>query len=150
LGFIQVRTTPGGFTRKRLINVMVRELDTTTLFKKSRSSVATDLGLVEHLPTRTPQYVLDLNVIFDMIRNRRKAEDAGRAMTAACNSLVVRAVTGECTAQLRRQSQYPARLLSFAVKLPMLPQPLEAGVLSMLNSLQRRIFPARAGEGQLS
>jgi GNAT superfamily N-acetyltransferase len=148
VGFKTVRTTPGGATRKRLINIMVRELDTTTLFKSSRST-ATDLGLVQHLPTRTPQYVLDLNVIFDLIRNRTNAESAGQVMKAAFNNLIRLAVTGEFIEELRRNSQGPDPLLAFALKLPVLAQPLEADVSPMLNTLQQRIFPSRAADGRL-
>lgn len=150
LGFAHVRTTPGGTTRKRLINIMVRELDTTTLFRRPQSTAVADLGLVERLPARTPQYVLDLNVIFDMIRNRTKAEDAGRVMKAAFNNLIRLAVTGEFIEELRRHSQEPDPLLAFALKLPILPQPLEADMLVVLNVLQQRIFPVRAAEGRLT
>jgi GNAT superfamily N-acetyltransferase/predicted nucleic acid-binding protein len=148
LGFRLVRTAAGGATRKRTINVMVRELDTTTLFRHSRSKSPTDLGLVEHLPTRTPQYILDLNVIFDMVRKRIKAEDAGRVMKAAFNNLIRLAVTGEFIEELRRHSQEPDPLLAFALKLPILPQPVD--VSAILNTLQDRIFPVRAIEHKLT
>lgn len=149
LGFRLARTTPGGSARRRVINVMVRELDTNTLFRSSQSTAA-DLGLVEHLPARTPLYVLDLNVMFDVVRSRANADDAGRVMKAAFNNLIRLAVTGEFIEELRRHSQQPDPVLAFALTLPVLAQPIEADILPMLSTLQHRIFPARAAQGQLT
>ena len=147
--FEHVRTAPGGSTRNRLINIRVRELNTPNLFKQSISEPLADLRLVERLSTRSPQYVIDLNVMFDVVRKRVNAEDAGKIMSAGFNNLIRLAVTGEFIEELKRNSQPPDPVLEFAMRLPILPQPVQREISNMLNALAVKIFPQRAHENLL-
>jgi len=150
MGFEHVRTAPGGSTRNRVINVRVRELNTPHLFKPLALRRMDDLGLVERLPARAPQYVIDLNVMFDVVRRRMNAEDAGRIMTAGFNNFVRLAITREFIEELRRNSQPPDPVLEFAMRLPILPHPVPEEMSNILGVLEQRIFPQRAREGRLT
>jgi GNAT superfamily N-acetyltransferase len=150
MGFRHVRTASGGVTRNRVINVRVRELNTPNLFNTPIFHGSADLGLIEHLPTRAPQYVIDLNVMFDVVRRRVKADDAGRIMTAGFNNLVRLAVTGEFIKELQRSSQSPDPVLEFATRLPVLSQPVPEEISRIVSALERQVFPQRVLEGRLT
>lgn len=151
MGFEHVRTAPGGATRNRSINIRVRELDSPHLFRTrtAKESLA-DLRLVERLSARAPQYVIDLNVMFDVVRKRVNAEYAGRIMTAGFNNLIRLAVTGEFIEELKRHSTSPDPVLEFALQLPILPQPLRQDIVATLSLLAAEIFPDRARRGSLT
>ncbi len=149
MSFEHVRTAPGGSSRNRLINIRVRELNTPHLFRTYGGSQA-DLRLIERLSTRSPQYVIDLNVMFDIVRKRVNAEQAGRIMKAGFNNLIRLAVTGEFIEELKRHSQPPDPILEFAVRLPILPQPVEKDIAGLMISLAAHIFPDRAKSKMLT
>lgn len=149
--FGHVRTAPGGPTRNRSINIRVRELNTPHLFRLQTSSEpAADLRLIDRLSTRAPQYVIDLNVMFDVVRRRVNAEQAGLIMKAGFNNLIRLAVTGEFIEELKRHSQPPDPILEFALRLPILPQPIEKDATTILSSLAMQIFPERAKLNKLT
>jgi GNAT superfamily N-acetyltransferase/predicted nucleic acid-binding protein len=150
MGFRHVRTAPGGATRNRVINVRVKELNTPNLFNATGPVVAADLGLIEGLPTRAPRYVVDLNVVFDILRRRVNAEDAGRIIRAGFNNLLRLAVTNEFIEELRRNSQDVDPVLEFALRLPILPQEAPEEISNLIDVLERKIFPQRVLENRLS
>src|SRR6267142_5589889 len=76
MGFGIIRTRPGGHTKRRTINVRIRELSTPHLFSiasSQKEQPAQDLRLVSRLYDVSPIYVLDLNVLFDLLKKRANA-----------------------------------------------------------------------------
>jgi ribosomal protein S18 acetylase RimI-like enzyme/predicted nucleic acid-binding protein len=151
MGFELAGVKPGGPSRKRTLNVRVRQLNTRTLFSLV-SPDAQDLGLVDRLAIREPVYVIDLNVFWDVVRKRPRSAYAAEVVSAALRQLVHVVVTPEFIRELNRTSRPlpndPA--LEFAVQLPILPEPDTATVDNLVSKLADMIFPGKATTGTLS
>ena len=97
MGFETLRTRPGGKTTARTINVRVRNLNTPTLFDfVERESVHVrkrDLMLLDRLPTRVPLYLIDLNVLLDLVKTTPGKETVSKLFSAALANRVRLAVT---------------------------------------------------------
>lgn len=150
--FQSVRTKPGGLSRNRSINVRVRELDTPRLFSlfPERAFADSDLRLVERMSTKAAVYVLDLNVFFDIAKERNDNEEAGRLLAAAFSNLIRLAVTSEFITELQRNSKAPDPILKFALQLPVLQSPARDHIERITKDLAILIFPQQASQGQLS
>ncbi len=124
-GFERVRTQPGGASRHRQIVVHVRELDTDTLFSKENGTAdEIDLGIRGRSAREAPFFALDLNVYFDLVRNRSQSESARRLFGAALAHTVRLAVADEFVGELRRTSEQAAEdpVLQLALRLPRIPK----------------------------
>jgi len=128
LAFEVVHTKPGGRTTGRQINIRVRELDCPTLFKLVASAAqhsTLDLKLSSRLFNVSPIYVLDLNILYDLLKNRSNVEDVGRIVRASFNNLIRLAVTEEFIRELERTSNPSPTdpILELATRLPRLKSP---------------------------
>ena len=124
-GFERVRTQPGGASRQRQIVVHVRELDTDTLFSRENGTAdEIDLGIRGRSAREAPFFALDLNVYFDLVRNRSQSESARRLFGAALAHTVRLAVADEFVGELRRTSDQAAEdpILQLALRLPRIPK----------------------------
>ena len=152
--FEAVRTRPGGKTTKRTINIRVRELDTPRLFAQVRSirQDIVDLGLLSRFSNLSPKYLIDLNVMYDLVKKRPKAEEAGRLINAGFDNRVRLAVTEEFSNELRRTSNpgVPDPILELALKLPTVPMPPPEWAAEATERLSGLIFPERASRGTLT
>jgi predicted nucleic acid-binding protein/ribosomal protein S18 acetylase RimI-like enzyme len=128
LGFAITGRFPGG-KRGRTINRYAFALDVPSLFNQHRPSippVAEPVGQKIHvrpiLPT--PVYVIDLNVLFDAVRDRDDGE-ALRTLSMGFDSDIRLAVTSEFTRELQRHSRQTEKdpVLKLARALPTLPEP---------------------------
>jgi predicted nucleic acid-binding protein/GNAT superfamily N-acetyltransferase len=141
----------GGFSRKRIINLRVRQLNTRTLFSPI-ADYAQDLGLVDRLAIREPVFVIDLNVFWDVVRQRPRSSYAAEVVAAAFHQLVHVVVTSEFVKELGRTSRPdptdPA--LEFAMQLPVLPEPDSVKLSLLVEGLSRIVFPAQVRDGVLS
>src|ERR1700687_5356995 len=81
LQFETIRAKPGGKTTGRTINIRVRELNTPRLF--TLEPAATDLSLLSRFSNLSPRYLIDLNVMYDVVKKRAKADEAGRLINAS-------------------------------------------------------------------
>ena len=88
LGFLVARQKPGGVSRKRLLNVRIKQLNSPNLFQPQFPSTVSDLGLVERLGTHTAVYAIDLNVFWDVVKRRPRSEYAADVIGAAFNRLI--------------------------------------------------------------
>jgi len=136
LSFEIVRTISGGRTTGRQINVRVRELDGLRLFSLAAhvvQSSALDLKLISRLSDVSPTYVLDLNILYDLLKKRANVEDVGRIVRASFNNLVRLAVTEEFIRELERTSipDPTDPILEMARRLPRLKAP----PLQILNQI---------------
>lgn len=144
-GFYIVRQLPGGRTSGRIINVRVHELASASLWTSDA-----DFGTAHWMqvaPTSPilaiPAYALDLNILFDLLKNRRNAEQARRLFSTALNGDVRLCVSREFAEELRRHSvgQASDPVLQFAESLPTLP-PLEHAD-ELMQGLRMLVFPGR-------
>ena len=125
-----------------------------TLFtSRERRRVAAEpsLRLVERLSNPSPLYLIDLNVMFDVVRRRVNESSAGRVIRAGFQNLVRLAVAEEFIKELTRAgaaiSDDP--VLRLAKQLPVLPEPPKETVDKLGKVLAPVLFPQRSGANQL-
>lgn len=136
-GFALHRTEPGGRTTNREINVYLRELDVPSLFGKAAAMDESPPPAAEaitfrdrpRLPAR--RWVLDLNVVFDALRQR----DRGQSLWLLGAAPIV--VTAELIRELERTSTEPDDdFLRAARSLPRLPEPPADQVARLTGALR--------------
>ena len=108
-GFVARRVRDGGQARQRTIVLRSRELDTANLFAlmaaPSVSGQGTvDLGLRLRSAFEAPLYVIDLNVLFDLTKQRARSAIANRLFGAALAHQVRLAAAPELIVELERTS----------------------------------------------
>ncbi|OWQ92518.1 hypothetical protein CDQ92_19825, partial [Sphingopyxis bauzanensis] len=154
LGFEVIRTRPGGKTRGRTINVRVLELSTPSLldFAIANPSALGSLSIAAPLAGRAPLYVLDLNVIFDVTKQRVRGPAASRVMAAAFENDVRLAITAELVKELERHSKPESSdpVLELAKALPRLPLPPRSSGDAYMAELALIVFPDRTRDGKLT
>ena len=139
LGFNVTGRHPGG-KRGRTINRYALELDVPTLFSQARpaaDSIQQPLHVRPVLETRT--YVIDLNVFFDVVRDRDSGE-AVDILSMGFDSDMRLAVTEEFTRELERHSsQANDPVLKLARALPTLPEPRPEALRPLIEDLRREL-----------
>jgi len=129
-GFVARRSYPGGEARNRTIILRARDLATESLFSlleppNASSQSAIDLGLRMRSASQAPLYVIDLNVMFDVIKNKSRPRSpvAGRLIAAALAHQIRLAVTPEFIVELERETRGEEvdPVLKLARQLPRLP-----------------------------
>jgi GNAT superfamily N-acetyltransferase/predicted nucleic acid-binding protein len=141
----------GGLSRKRMTNLRVMQLNTRTLFSPI-ADYAHDLGLVDRLAIREPVFVIDLNVFWDVVRQRPRSSYAGQVVAAAFHQLVHVVVTSEFVKELGRTSRPDSTdpALEFAMQLPVLSEPDSVKLALLVEDLSRIVFPDQVRGGALS
>lgn len=127
-GFVARRVRDGGQARRRTIVLRSRDLDTANFFTLMAPPAAsgqgtTDLGLRPRSAFEAPLYVIDLNVLFDLTKQRARSAIANRLFGAALAHQVRLAVALEFIVELERTSNDPSNdtILKLARQLPKLP-----------------------------
>jgi GNAT superfamily N-acetyltransferase/predicted nucleic acid-binding protein len=145
-GFYIIQQVPGGRSRRRTINVRVHELPMSSLWDTSEG----DTGEWLHGPVvtpllPTPTYVLDLNILFDVIHGRPEAELARKVFSAALHGDFRLCVSQELAEELERSSQdvLADPVLQFARELPTLPPVPWSSLDPMIEDIRRIVFPDR-------
>lgn len=87
LKFETVATKSGGATRGRIINIRARQFNTPALFGYRRP--VSGIPLNDPLPNLTTVFAFDLNVFFDVVKRRSRADYGAAVMAAAFNILSV-------------------------------------------------------------
>lgn len=154
LQFETIRTKPAK-TVSRTINIRIRELDTPRLFPPKRptaQAAATDLSLLSRFSNLSPRYLIDLNVMYDVVKQRPKADEAGQLINACFDNRVRLAVTEEFVTELRRTSTpgKPDPILELAMKLPTLPKAPPELIAEITRNLSPIVFPERTAKGSLT
>lgn len=156
LGFNTLKVVQGGKSAGRLINVRVRDLDVPSLLglmTKQKSKVLPNLGIGVDTSSQAPSYSFDLNVIFDVVKERSRKKQAGAVFHLAFNNHIRLSVTDEFLAELKRVSaKFPEdQMLKLAQTLPRLPAPSDESEISqLLNELAKTIFPDQVRDGSVS
>jgi predicted nucleic acid-binding protein/ribosomal protein S18 acetylase RimI-like enzyme len=147
-GFVQVSKRQGGAARKRAILVHVRELDSDNLFAFAdrQESDVPDLGIRRRSAGDNPIYAFDLNVYFDLVRERAESEKARRLFGAALSHEIRLVVAEEFVAELRRTSsgQSSDPVLQMALRMPRLPK-VDATTLKELTAKIHYLVFVEAG-----
>jgi GNAT superfamily N-acetyltransferase len=143
MGFELVRTRRGRAERR--INVRVRELATPNLLDFMRApskSDPADLRFLDRLSGPSPIYAIDLNVLFDVTKNRPRAKEAGQIIRAGFSNLVRLSVTEEFIRELQRTSIPSPRdpILELSANLPVLIAPPAPVMQSITSELGPIIF----------
>lgn len=144
-GFTVLRQREGGAARRRVINVRIKDLNTPHLFASDKPISISDLTLASRYVTPIPVYVLDLNVFWDVIRNRPRAEYARQVIGAALDNFINVVVSAEFLNELRRNTRSgesdPA--LEFALQLRALPMPPPNTIAELTAQLATLVFPSK-------
>jgi GNAT superfamily N-acetyltransferase/predicted nucleic acid-binding protein len=154
LGFRFVRTTKGGASRKRVINLRHRELRTQSLlgFVQSVGRDNVSFSVPPNVGRGVPTHVIDLNVLFDCLRDRGRRVATQRLFGAAFSSLFRLAITSEFARELERHTAKHGSdpLLEFARAIPQLRYERTSDDDELAHSLASRIFPERTAKQTLT
>jgi ribosomal protein S18 acetylase RimI-like enzyme len=101
-GFEAVSSKAGGSTRDRTIVVRVRNLATPHLFSTVPATI--DFSFPKRFGTEASFYTFDLNVLFDLVKNRERHDSACALFGAALDHRIRLGVTSEFINELRRTS----------------------------------------------
>jgi GNAT superfamily N-acetyltransferase len=145
--FVARRLRGGGQARQRSIVLRSRELDTANFFTLMTpltvSGQATaNLGLRPRSAFEAPLYVIDLNVLFDLTKQRARAAIANRLFGAGLAHQVRLAVAPEFIVELERTSQDATNdvTLNLARQLPRLPSFRKEDVEPLSANIHKTVF----------
>jgi GNAT superfamily N-acetyltransferase/predicted nucleic acid-binding protein len=154
LGFRLVRKTQGGSSRGRTINLRHRELRSRSLlsFVQAVGRDNVSFSVPPNVGRGVPTYVIDLNVLFDCLRDRGRRATTQQLFGAAFSSLFRLVVTSEFTRELERHTaQHGADpLLELAKAIPQLRYERVKEDDDLYGELAQRVFPVRAGKQALT
>jgi GNAT superfamily N-acetyltransferase/predicted nucleic acid-binding protein len=143
-GFEKVRERPGGTTRGRTIIIHSRPLESDSLFSAAATNdkPAVHLSARRRNPSDVPMFVLDLNVYFDLVRDRNYSDHARRLFGEALGHTVRLVVADELVSELRRTSRCESDdpLLQMALQLPRLPKPDDTKLDALAASIHETVF----------
>lgn len=146
-GFETAITVDGGESRQRKIVVRLRHLEAPSLLDAGGNAIdwnttAVPLALRRSPAGEIPFYVIDLNVLFDLVRERDRSADAHQLFSAALSHQLRIAVAGEFVEELRRTSADASSdpLLRLALQLPRVPKVDEGELSSLATTVHALIF----------
>lgn len=150
-GFEPVLERAGGKARGRKIIVHSRQLDTDNLFSfaAAQADAQTDLGIRHRNPGEVPVFAFDLNVYFDLVRQRGQSEFARRLFGEALGHTIRLAIADEFVSELRRTSNSPSAdpVLQMALQLPRLPKPDASALEQLADRIYNIVFVQRNAKG---
>ena len=143
-GFEIIRQTPSK-SEDATINLYSKGLDVPSLFPgDGYSQLSGDPASFQIDPRRpllpTPSYVFDLNVLFDVLRDRDGGQCA-QILASALSHHIRLFVTQELVQELERNTRNPSDdpVLAFAKELPCLPRPDRLRLQALIEEL-RELF----------
>lgn len=144
-GFEILRQIPGGQARKRTIVVRIRELQTDHLFSKVpdiETVEGFELGIQRRSPGDSPFYTFDLNVFFDLVRNRSRHNFAAQLFSAALGHQIKLVVAPEFIVELERNSagRTDDPILQMAKRLPRLPSASTHEIETLADRIHELVF----------
>lgn len=146
-GFVARRVRDGGQARQRTIVLRSRELDTANFFTLMAPPTVSgqaevNLGLRPRSAFEAPLYVIDLNVLFDLTKQRARSATANRLFGAGLAHLVRLAVAPEFIVELERTSKDASNdtTLKLARQLPKLPAFPKEDVEPLAAAIHKTVF----------
>ena len=148
-GFKLIRQVEGGRARSRTINLRSKELETRSLLSLIDLHTKQDSTLIKftHQPVFTNNlYVIDVNVLLDVTRNRHHKKQASAIIRAGLNNDIRIAVTEEFVAELKRSNagRVSDPLLELALELPRIPVDNKSVLEKIIEELREIVFPCRS------
>jgi GNAT superfamily N-acetyltransferase/predicted nucleic acid-binding protein len=145
-GYPILNKKDGGASRRRIINVRVKDLNTPHLFNTDQPSQSSDLSIASRYVLPVPVYVLDLNVFWDVVHNRPRVDYARQVIGAALDNFIRVVVSAEFLNELKRTTRTEGSdpALEFALQLPALPMPSDATIQEINTELAALVFPMKA------
>lgn len=151
-----MRQESGGKTLGRKINIRIKDLDTPSLLKimdfvpTAPSTKIKDLHFSHGPISTSSNYILDLNVFFDVVKDRIHRKEASLLIKAGLNHHIRVCVTPEFTEELIKHTRagQPDPILEFAKEIPALPKIDPTEIDFLLHELQALIFPFRSPTGK--
>jgi predicted nucleic acid-binding protein/predicted transcriptional regulator len=148
-GFKLIRQVEGGRARSRTINLRSKELETRSLLSLIELHTKQDSSLIKysHQPVFTSNlYVIDVNVLLDVTRNRHHKQQASAIIRAGLNNDIRVAVTEEFVAELKRSNAGRASdpLLELAYELPRIPVDKKSVLEKIIEELREIVFRGRS------
>lgn len=154
-GFKLIHKKAGGKTTQRVINVRCRELDTPsllTLMAEPHPQMGNHKTIsYKNKPiSSTPFYAIDLNILFDIVKDRASSFEASAVIMAGFNNIIRLCVTDEFVKELERNPQRGGvdPLLEIAKKIPTLKVTERSKIIELLPSLRKMVFPDRKLDGR--
>lgn len=156
VGFSLIRQETGGKSADRMINVRIRELNTPSLLDwSSFDGFEAKAGIqnikLAHRPIISEQtYVLDLNIFFDITKQRVHRTEAARLISTGLSQEARVFVTPEFSKELQRNSPQhgPDPILEFAKSLPVLPEVPAPEIDGLRTELEPLVFPRGISVGR--
>lgn len=143
--FYVQRVEQGGVSRNRKILVRSHELPSPQLFPASGISSTNPLGLSIPTSSDIPLFLLDLNILFDVMPRRLRHEDVAALFQAERASACRLAISDEIKAELQRTA-HSGRTDPMEAYIGMFPSfPLTSGPGSeaLFRELAALVFPGR-------
>lgn len=143
IGLLVQRQIKGGQTKNRLINARLMELPHNSLWGNQNAQNDGFSAFVIKRPLlAVPNYALDLNVFFDVLKNRLHANSALSLLSAAMDSKVRLCVTHEFANELSRHAVIGNDpVLQLAKGLPTLPKVQDSVLRQLTLALKQLVFP---------
>ena len=143
-GFEPVRERTGGAARGRTIVIHSRQLETDNLFTlaSTQPSQTIDIGARRRNPGEIPVFAFDLNVYFDLVRQRAQSENARRLFGEALGHTLRLTVADEFVTELQRTSTNTSAdpVLQMALQLPRLPRQDSSKLSKLADSIHDIVF----------
>lgn len=144
--FYVQRVEEGGTSRNRKIIVRSHELPSPQLFPVSGISSANPLELSISASSEIPLFLLDLNVLFDVMPRRLRHDEAARLFKAERMNSCHLAISDEIREELKRTA-HPGRtdpMAAYISVFPSFPLTDDAKSKELLDDLAVLVFPGRA------
>jgi GNAT superfamily N-acetyltransferase len=156
-GFELIQKKKGGKTTQRIINVRCRELNTPSLLTLM-ANAPPQMGSHEKISYKnkpissTPFYAIDLNILFDIVKDRASRAEASAVIMAGFNNIIRLCVTEEFVKELERNTRNGETdpLLELAKALPTLKAIEISKVNELMPLLRQMVFPERKLDGRTS
>ena len=141
-GFEIVRERTSGKARNRTIIIHVRQLDTYSLFSAKSDGLDFDLAIRRRSAGDTPFFAFDLNIYFDLVRERTNSDKARQLFGAALAHEIRLAVADEFVTELEgtTNKDKPDPLLQMALRMPRLPKADKAQLDALAAQIHEMVF----------
>ncbi len=156
-GFALVRQKKGGKSKNRIINIRVKNLNSLSILNYTRisqppSSQSQDIKYSEKPLLNRPSYAIDLNVMFDLLKNRKHHDEAGKIFQAGWSGDIKLCVTAEFRKELERNKFKSSNdpIFKFAENLPALPEIAQKYLAPLIEEIGTLIFPDKKSQNRYS
>ena len=138
VGFDAIMQKDGGLTTKRKINVRIAYLNTPTLFSLKRHN-RNDFAYEQPI-NAYHKYVMDINVLLDLIKHRDDYKEVAEIITCSFNGDFKLAITPEAKIEIDRNAQTVDPMAELIKHIPMLDSCSEIEKKEEYLVLKQKIF----------